>query len=112
MRRQLVPAVVAFLVFTALCGIVYPLAVTGIAQVAFPGRADGSLVERDGVAVGSRLIGQQFSEAGYFHPRPSAAGEGYDGMASSASNLGPTNEEFLSEVESRIAAYRRGQRPS
>ena len=106
MRRQLVPAVVAFLLFTALCGIVYPLAVTGIAQVAFPGRADGSLVERDGVAVGSRLIGQQFSEESYFHPRPSAAGEGYDGMASSASNLGPTNEEFLAEVESRIAAYR------
>ncbi len=74
MRRQLVPAVVAFLLFTALCGIVYPLAVTGIAQVAFPGRADGSLVERDGVAVGSRLIGQQFSESRLLPPAPLGGG--------------------------------------
>ena len=105
-RRQLVPAVLAFVVFTVLTGIAYPLAVTGVAQVVFPARADGSLVERDGVVVGSRLIGQPFAGAQYFHPRPSAAGDGYDAMSSSASNLGPTNEDLLSSVQERIAAYR------
>ena len=105
-RRQLVPAVLAFVVFTVLTGVAYPLAVTGVAQVVFPGRADGSLVERDGVVVGSRLIGQSFAGAQYFHPRPSAAGDGYDAMSSSASNLGPTNEDLLSSVQERIAAYR------
>jgi potassium-transporting ATPase KdpC subunit len=106
MRRQLVPAVVALLVFTVLTGIAYPLVVTGVAQVVFPARADGSLVERDGTVVGSRLIGQSFAGRHYFHPRPSAAGEGYDAMSSSASNLGPTNEELLTAVEVRLAAYR------
>jgi K+-transporting ATPase ATPase C chain len=105
-RRQLVPAVVAFLAFTLLTGVAYPLALTGVAQVAFPGRADGSLIRREGQTVGSRLIGRQFSSPRYFHPRPSAAGDGYDAMASSASNLGPTNEGLLAEVERRVAAYR------
>jgi K+-transporting ATPase ATPase C chain len=104
--RQLGPAVVGVLVFTVLCGLVYPLVVTGVAQVAFHDKANGSLVKVDGVVVGSRLIGQQFADAKYFHPRPSAAGTGYDGLASSASNLGPTNPDFLSSIETRVTAYR------
>jgi K+-transporting ATPase ATPase C chain len=107
MRRQLAPALVVFIALTLLTGIAYPLAVTGVAQVAFPGRADGSLIERDGRVVGSRLIGQQFAGARYFHPRPSAAGEGYDAMASSPSNLGPTNENLIQAVRERRATYRR-----
>jgi K+-transporting ATPase ATPase C chain len=110
MRRQLLPAVLAFLAFTVLTGLAYPLAVTGVAQLAFPGRADGSLIERDGDVVGSRLVGQAFSGRRYFHPRPSAAGDGYDAMASSASNLGPTNDELLKLVEERRSAYRQENR--
>jgi K+-transporting ATPase ATPase C chain len=106
-RRQLVPALVAFLALTVLTGVAYPLAVTGVSQLVFPGRADGSLVERDGKTVASKLIGQQFASPDYFQPRPSAAGDGYDAMSSSASNLGPTNEDYLSEVQKRVAAYRR-----
>ena len=110
MRRQLLPAVLAFLAFTVLTGLAYPLAVTGVAQLAFPGRADGSLIERDGDVVGSRLVGQAFSGRRYFHPRPSAAGDGYDAMASSASNLGPTNDELLKLVDERRSAYRQENR--
>jgi len=104
--RQLAPAVLGVIVFTVLCGLIYPLVVTGVAQVAFHDKANGSLVKVDGVVVGSRLLGQQFADAKYFHPRPSAAGTGYDGQASSASNLGPTNSDFLSSIDERVAAYR------
>jgi potassium-transporting ATPase KdpC subunit len=107
MRRQLAPAVVAFLAFTALVGIAYPLVVTGVAQVVFPDRADGSLLVRNGTVVGSRLIGQAFVGPRYFRPRPSAAGVGYDAMSSGPSNLGPTSEELLRAVRARTAAYRR-----
>ena len=106
-RRQLVPAIAAFVAFTVIAGLAYPLVVTGVAQLVFPGRADGSLVQRDGDIVGSRLIGQPFAGARYFRPRPSAAGEGYDAMSSSASNLGPTNEELLKEIRERTNVYRR-----
>ncbi len=105
-RRQIAPALIVFLALTLLTGVVYPLVLTGVSQVVFPGRADGSLIERDGAVVGSRLIGQSFAGEQYFHPRPSAAGDGYDGASSSASSLGPTNEELLTSIEERVAAYR------
>jgi K+-transporting ATPase ATPase C chain len=105
-RRQILPAIVAFLAFTVLVGVLYPLAITGIAQVAFPSKADGSLVKQDGKVVGSSLIGQNFSGPQYFHPRPSSAGDVYDAMSSSASNLGPSNPELLQEVRKRIRLYR------
>lgn len=105
--RQIRPAVVSLAVFTVLLGLAYPLAVTAIGQVAFNDRANGSLIEVDGEVVGSELIGQGFAAPEYFHPRPSAAGAGYDGAASSGSNAGPTNEEYLATVEERVAAYRK-----
>ena len=110
--RQLRPALVAVVVFTVICGLAYPLARDRRSPRSV-GRtqADGSLIERDGVVVGSELIGQTFASPQYFHPRPSAAGDGYDGAASSGSNLGPTNPDFLATVEERVAAYRDDERP-
>ena len=104
--RQLRPALAAVVVFTALCGLAYPVVVTVVAQVAWADNADGSLIERDGTVIGSALIGQPFTSPQYFHPRPSAAGDRYDAAASSASNLGPTNPELLATVVERVAAYR------
>jgi potassium-transporting ATPase KdpC subunit len=106
LMRQLVPSVLALAVFSVLLGVAYPLLTTAIAQIAFGDRADGSLIERDGKVVGSELIGQPFVSPEYFHPRPSAAGAGYDGAASSGSNLGPTNPDLLDSVRERVAAYR------
>jgi K+-transporting ATPase ATPase C chain len=104
--RQLGPAILALLVFTLICGLAYPMLATAIGQIAFGDKADGSLIERDGEVVGSELIGQAFADPAYFHSRPSAAGDGYDGSASSGSNLGPTNADLLSAVEERAVAYR------
>ena len=106
-RRQLLSGVLMVLVMTALVGLAYPLVVTGVAQAAFHSKANGSMVQRNGADVGSSLIGQNFAGAQYFHPRPSAAGtDGYDGAASSASNLGPSNETLGQTMTDRAAAYR------
>ncbi len=95
-RMMIVTAVIA--------GIIYPLAMTGIAQVLFPGKADGSLVKKGGQVIGSSLIGQNFTAAKYFLPRPSAAGAGYDAMDSSFSNLGPTNKALADRVQAAVKA--------
>jgi K+-transporting ATPase ATPase C chain len=111
MRRQLVPAAVLLLAFTVLVGLVYPLVVLGIGQLAFGRRANGSVVEVEGRAVGSELLAQPFTAARYFHPRPSAVG--YDTTASGGSNLGPSNATLVEQdVPRRVAAYREENRLS
>jgi potassium-transporting ATPase KdpC subunit len=102
MKKNLVIAFWFTLVTTVMFGILYPLAVTGLAQVFFPARANGQLIERNGKVVGSRIIGQSFSGPGYFRSRPSAAGTGYDATASSGSNLGPTNKNLLERVKNDV----------
>lgn len=103
------PAFVLTILFALLLGIVYPLAITGIAQVAFPRQANGSLVrDAAGKPIGSALIGQNFASDRYFHPRPSAAGKaGYDGTASSGSNYGPTSRALVDRVKGDVATARR-----
>jgi K+-transporting ATPase ATPase C chain len=107
MLRQLKPAVLSVLVFTALCSVLFPAVITAVSQAVFHRQANGSLVERDGHIVGSELIGQGFSAPGYFHSRPSAAGAGYDGSASSGTNLGPTSEKLIDGIRDLGAVYRR-----
>lgn len=108
MLSHLRPAIVSMGLFTALLGLAYPLAVTGVAQAAFPAQANGSLVrDAKGAVVGSALIGQAFTQPGYLHPRPSAAGaNGYDASASSGSNMGPLNEALATRVKTDADALR------
>jgi len=94
------------LMFTLICGVAYPLLSTAIGEIAFGNKADGSLIRRNGVVVGSALIGQTFADPKYFQSRPAAAGQGYDGSASSGSNLGPTNPDLINAVKQRVSDYR------
>ena len=102
MKKNLLIALWFTLVTTVMFGILYPLAVTGLAQVLFPKRANGQLIEKNGKTVGSRIIGQTFTGPAYFHSRPSNAGTGYDATASSGSNLGPTNKTLIDRVKTDV----------
>src|SRR3984893_16841521 len=99
MKKNLLIALWFTLVTTVMFGVLYPLAITGLAQVLFPGRANGQLIEKDGKTIGSRIIGQAFSGSGYFHSRPSSAGTGYDPTSSGGSYLAPPNKDFIEAVK-------------
>lgn len=107
MLNHIRPAVVMIALFTGVLGVAYPFAVTGVAQAAFHDQAEGSLVrDKAGRVVGSALVGQTFAQPGYLHPRPSAAGDGYDASASSGSNLGPLNPDLITRVKTDADALR------
>ena len=107
MKQQLGIALRLLLTLSVLTGLLYPLTVTGLAQILLPFQANGSLVVKDGKVIGSRLIGQNFSGPGYFHGRPSAAGQnGYDGTSSGGLNLGPTNKELIDSIAERVQTVR------
>lgn len=106
MRKQFITACLYTLVTTVLLGLGYPLAVTGLAHLLMPEKANGELITKDGVVVGSKLIGQSFTGPGYFDSRPSAAGTGYDASNSSGSNLGPTNASLITRVEQSVQSWK------
>ncbi len=106
MRKEIAVALRMTLVTLILTGLAYPLVVTGLAQIVFADRANGSLVRRDGLVVGSELIGQRFTNPAYFHSRPSAAGAGYDAAVSSGSNLGPTSKKLRDRMKDDLARLR------
>jgi potassium-transporting ATPase KdpC subunit len=102
MKKNFLIAIWYTLVTTVIFGLIYPLVVTGLAQVLFPGKANGQLIEESGKVVGSRIIGQAFTGPGYFHPRPSAAGTGYDSTASGGSNYATTNKALIDRVNGDV----------
>ncbi len=105
--RNLIVAALMTLVTTVMLGVIYPLAITGIAQVAFPDRANGQLITRDGTVIGSRLIGQGFAAPEYFHSRPSATATPYDAANSGGSQYGPTNKKLIDAVKANVEAARK-----
>jgi potassium-transporting ATPase KdpC subunit len=105
--RNLLTSVLMTIVTTLLLGVAYPLVVTGLAQMVFPEKANGQLIERHGKIVGSRIIGQAFASPGYFRSRPSAAGTGYDAANSAGTNLGPTNRKLIDAVKAAVDAAKK-----
>jgi len=104
MKKNLITAVLMTIATTVLLGIIYPLAVTVLAQVLFHDKANGQMIVRDGTVIGSRIIAQPFTGASYFHPRASAAGSGYDAANSGGTQLGPTNQKLIDRVKRDVAA--------
>src|SRR5246127_2405867 len=108
MWKQILPGLRINIFATIVFGVVYPLVITGICQIAFPHQANGSLIISDGKTIGSELIGQNFTRPEYFQPRPSAAGnDGYDPTASGGSNFGPTNQKLIDRVKASIEKFRK-----
>jgi potassium-transporting ATPase KdpC subunit len=103
MKKNLIISILMTIVTTVLLGLVYPLVVTGLAQVLFKDKANGQLLTKNGEVVGSRIIGQTFIGPGYFHSRPSAAGNGYDATSSGGSNYGPTNQKLIDRVQASVS---------
>lgn len=103
-KKNFVTAILMTIATTVLLGIIYPLVVTGLSQVLFPKKANGQLIEANGKIIGSRIIGQAFTSPGYFHPRPSSAGNGYDATNSNGSQLGPTNQKLIDRVKADVAS--------
>src|SRR5690348_12031947 len=104
MKKNLITAILMTVATTILLGIIYPLVVTGIAQLIFPKQSNGQLIEKGGKIVGSSIIGQEFTAPEYFHSRPSFAGKGYDAANSNGSQLGPTNQKLIDQVKAGVAA--------
>jgi potassium-transporting ATPase KdpC subunit len=112
LSKHIYPAVALTIVLTVLVGIIYPFIMTGLSDLLFKEKARGSLIERDGKVVGSRLIGQPFKGPGYFHSRPSAAGSGYDATASGGTNLGPTSKQLFEEQVSERSKQLHAENPN
>ena len=110
MKKNLITAISMTIATTILLGIVYPLVITGLAQLIFPKQANGQLIQKHGKTIGSSILGQSFSSPAYFHPRPSFAGEGYDATNSNGSQLGPTNQKLMDRVKADVSKVQ-GENP-